>query len=473
MFSEAQLAKLQQKKRISQAEEAVASAVKEFEAQGVDLSGIIKTASGGDIGSHPALLAVKALDSAVGAAEEEGILAAMQELDRLVGESDGSSREALLTVLLRAEVVWALVRCLTSWTDRAEVLLPALRLLPLLLGGSREHQLCFRRAQGFEVLAKLLDKQAGHQDVVAAALSAAASGGIRSEEGKAAIMDGGLATVSLQLLDPSSGNAPPPSPELVQGACAVLNAVTNPDDDTQPSSRAFPNARALGKQGAAGVLVGALGQAQETGARAEVLAALCTALKQASSVAANEEICKEVSTAGGVGLALRILTTGINLPAIARPACSLLRQLASSDGVKAALLEAGGLEAVAQLLAQHPANYPLLEQGLGLVTNMTLRQPEAAARAVECGCADAILACLEGLLGRGEQQRTQHAVRQACMALRNIAARNPEIRPVLLEKGTEGVLRRVKQAFPGPAGALVRDCSSAALRDLGCDNYND
>ena len=33
-----------------QAEEAVESAVKEFEAQGVDLSGIIKTATGGDIG---------------------------------------------------------------------------------------------------------------------------------------------------------------------------------------------------------------------------------------------------------------------------------------------------------------------------------------------------------------------------------------------------------------------------------------
>ena len=54
-----------------------------------------------------------------------------------------------------------------------------------------------------------------------------------------------------------------------------------------------------------------------------------------------------------------------------------------------------------------------------------------------------------------------------------IPRRNPEVRPVLLERGTEGVLRRVKLAFPGPPGALVRDCASAALRDLGCDNYND
>lgn len=70
------------------------------------------------------------------------------------------------------------------------------------------------------------------------------------------------------------------SPELVQGACALLCTLTNPDDDTQPSSRAFPNARALGKEGAAAVLVGALRQGREAGQPPEATAALCTALKQ-------------------------------------------------------------------------------------------------------------------------------------------------------------------------------------------------
>jgi hypothetical protein len=44
---------------------------------------------------------------------------------------------------------------------------------------------------------------------------------------------------------------------------------------------------------------------------------------------------------------------------------------------------------------------------------------------------------------------------------------------MLLEKGAEGLLRRAKLACPaGPAGAQVLDAASAALRDLGCDNYN-
>jgi len=45
--------------------------------------------------------------------------------------------------------------------------------------------------------------------------------------------------------------------------------------------------------------------------------------------------------------------------------------------------------------------------------------------------------------------------------------RSPDVRAVLLDKGAEGVLRQVKAAYPACA-----DAGSAALRDLGLDNYN-
>lgn len=65
---------------------------------------------------------------------------------------------------------------------------------------------------------------------------------------------------------------------------------------------------------------------------------------------------------------------------MARPLCSLLRQLASSDAIKAPLVEGGALELVAALLTAQGGSPAVLEQGLGLLTNMTLRYPEAAAR---------------------------------------------------------------------------------------------
>jgi len=174
--------------------------------------------------------------------------------------------------------------------------------------------------------------------------------------------------------------------------------------------------------------------------------------------------------------------------AVARPLCSLLRQLVSSDSNKALLVEAGGLELLASLLAAQGSNPAVLEQALGMLTNLTLRNPEAASKvrcsvmpwgavrcgaahgvrcravlppvflaadcvpscavaclqpltrhprfylcivassmqALDCGCLDAVLELMRVMLAsvNGKENRAStNAQRQACMALRNIAAR--------------------------------------------------
>lgn len=180
------------------------------------------------------------------------------------------------------------------------------------------------------------------------------------------------------------------------------------------SCRAFPNARALAKDGAAKQLVETLrGYAAQL---PEVTAAVASALKQ---VAANEEICQEVAAVGGMQLILQILRTGEgdtcwqqqgasgaridgagpvplvwhwtrrdDSPVLAgmadvvlvRPLCALLRQLVNSDGNKTLLVESGGLELLAALLSAYSSNPGVLEQALGLLTNATLRNPEAASK---------------------------------------------------------------------------------------------
>lgn len=86
-------------------------------------------------------------------------------------------------------------------------------------------------------------------------------------------------------------------------------------------------------------------------------------------------------------------------PAIARPTCALLRQLASSDGIKASLVEVGGLAAVVQLLHAHPRNYPLLEQvgssfAFLLALSLVIERKEAVYMAY-LACHRACLACTE------------------------------------------------------------------------------
>ena len=73
--------------------------------------------------------------------------------------------------------------------------------------------------------------------------------------------------------------------------------------------------------------------------------------------------------------------------ALARPLCALLRQLVSSDGNKELVVGGGGLGVLARVLGAHAGDGDgaspspaVLEAALGLLTNITLRNPEAAAK---------------------------------------------------------------------------------------------
>lgn len=79
------------------------------------------------------------------------------------------------------------------------------------------------------------------------------------------------------------------------------------------------------------------------------------------------------------------------------------------------------------------------------------------------GVPDMVLVAMQRHPGRAPVQR------QACLLLRIMVARNTELRPVFLERGAETLLRAAKATHP----ASCRDVGSAALRDLGLDNYND
>ena len=68
-----------------------------------------------------------------------------------------------------------------------------------------------------------------------------------------------------------------------------------------------------------------------------------------------------------------------------------------------------------------------------------------------------------------EVQQQQWVQRQACIALRNLVARCKEYQEPLRELGMEDAVRAAKQKFP----AACADVGSAALRDLGCEKYND
>lgn len=528
-----------------QAEEALASAIAEFAAQGVDLSSVITSLTGGDISAHPAAAAVKAAETHLSAGDVQAAVASLAPVNAAVDVASSPDDATQLGVVLhKAGAVSVMLGCLAAAAalpEAARVQVAALQSLRRLLPLSPDHRAVFRQTGGVAALASLLQAAGTSAELCAAALEAAAASGGKDEEGKAALVSAKMGPLALAALE-AHGTA---SPEVVCAVCAVVRTLTNPDDESVPTSRwvpsreqwvrifvactgatkgrlmpfgrpcsaptaqhtilgccvihisnvltpfldlacsAFPNARLLATQGAASALVAAL--RRHAAQPRDVTIATCSALRQ---VAANEDICREAAAAGAGSLALdlhqQVLATGDLV--LMRYVLTLLRQLASSDVVKAELVMGGAIEAVSSALSCVEAREAVgalvggavAEQALGLLCNLTLRSPETSRKVVESGCSDEVLATLRALLAAAKPNggaggaaagggRTAWAARQACMALRNIGVRCLDVRPVLLEKGAEAAVRAARAAWPEECD----DVGSAALRDLGLNNYND
>lgn len=265
MFSAKQLASMAPKRMVSQAtfddavkenidefdmqpDEALASAVAEFEAQGVDLSCLIKTVAGGNTDGHPAAAAVLQLEqhaqqgSHAAAAEAADFLASMlAPSEGLSAAAAAAAGDELQPVLLASGACAVTLRCVDALApgpaaadeeERRGALLRTLRLLGLLMRhpGQRD---AFREAGGAAALARTLDAAEGEAEVLAAALDAAAAAARRAELSKCLLVEAGIAEAALRTLRAHGGQ----HGGATTAACSVLCAVTRPDDLSQPSSR--------------------------------------------------------------------------------------------------------------------------------------------------------------------------------------------------------------------------------------------
>jgi hypothetical protein len=146
--------------------------------------------------------------------------------------------------------------------------------------------------------------------------------------------------------------------------------------------------------------------------------------------------------------------------------------------ISTAAAEAGAVEALTEVLTAAPATAAAAAKaraagGGSNGSNGAPASTDTAAAAVTHQDAEELAHRVFGVgigsngsNGGGSAAAVQ---RQACMAVRNMVVRNPELRPGFLAAGCEGLLRAVKGLHPG----ACKDVASAALRDLGLDNYND
>jgi len=466
-------------------EEAVADAVKEFQMSGVDLSGVSKNYAGENgRGKHPVVALVKALeaalelqsqgDSSVAAAAVQGSLEALATHFRegVEGGVELAGQNGAV------ELVLSLCR------PKCELHSSALPTLRALLA-SRHNRAFFHQRGGVEsVLAHFqsTSEEAGPCSEAQAAWVVAAAG-LECEPTKARVMLlGGGEMLVAALVRAHAAGAQQSQPDAVQALCAALRTLCTADDPLDAASGAFRNAQALAKAGAAAALLdvlkslGPLLQApdeQVDASAAKLASSVSFTLK---GVAANEEVCKQVAEGGGVEVLVAVLQSDASLAtaSLAKQSCVLMRQLAGSDTIKPLIVSAQGVQAVMRVMEVHAAvasssNPPQLpglqavEAGLSVLAALCLRNPPGAEALAEVGALDAAVELMQNF------PQVPNLQRQASMLLRNAVARSKDLLgPKILALGAEKLLVQAKINHK-----MCVDVGSAALRDLGCDNYNE
>lgn len=144
--------------------------------------------------------------------------------------------------------------------------------------------------------------------------------------------------------------------------------------------------------------------------------------------------------------------------------------------ISSAAAEAGAVDLLVEVLAAAPAMAAEAKALSGATANGSTTGDRAAnpgripAASTDSAESDDLASKVFGVgVASSNSNGSAAAVqRQACMAVRNMVVRNPELRPGFLAANAEELLRAVKTSFPGSC----KDVASAALRDLGLNNYN-
>ncbi|CAI5534778.1 unnamed protein product [Closterium sp. Naga37s-1] len=243
--------------------------------------------------------------------------------------------------------------------------------------------------------------------------------------------------------------------------CGAVRALLTNDDVRVAASKTFSNARSVAEAGAVDALLSAAAAfSSDVAVLPSVLPSVLAALK---AIAVNEDICRSIAALSGVPLVLAHLRAALasHCSPLAAPSAALLAQLAGSDANKVLIVETGGIPVLVEAVKAFVDDGAVLQELLACLAAVTLRSPAHAAAAVAGGLLEAAVEAMEG---RGATAGSQW---QACQLLRNLAVRNPEHRPIMVEMGLEAVIRNVKSKHKS-----CRDVCSAALRDMGLDNYN-
>ena len=464
-------------------EEAVEDARQAFEAQGVDLRGIV-CGSRAEVDAHPVVVAVRACHALAGTGEAgghgEGEGAgegsgdvSPQELARCMSELQAvCSTDADRELAAAQGAMDPLKVLLITRGDSATVVRGLLVCIGELCRGKTD---CLRDGlggAGASLLVIAANKHAGDADVQEAALWALARCMNRNEVNKCEVFNNGgeaLIAAAVKAAAESVASGAAGDAGMLRAACAALRGMTAPDDPRKPGSNTFMQAISVAKLAPLAPLYPVVRLKKETPDLAVEL------LNTIRRVAVNDDICVEVLDDGGVEVALEVLELYRQTDlSVLRCVLFLLHTLCGADAVRFYLRDKclGILIAILtdtnsrvkdadasdrEMVAEQAE---VAEHTVAILKSIALRSEDSGQMIREQGGVKSVVESLRCF------PETESVQRQASNCLRNLVS-YPMYRDVvqdLIAEGAEQLLRSANLKFKS-----CRDVARAAVRDMGLD----
>uniref|UniRef100_A0AAV1TTA4 Armadillo repeat-containing protein 6 n=1 Tax=Peronospora matthiolae TaxID=2874970 RepID=A0AAV1TTA4_9STRA len=429
-------------------EEATADAVQQFESQGVDLSNILKNSVEGQeplSGRLQQLLLELRECLNLKKTGKRYVLDVVMELQSVCNQVPEAR-----VVAGRNDAVGTLLALLD--TDSDAVVASCSTLLALLCTENGDNQDVMGSA-GMQRLVAVLQQKWETAETVVCVLALVKAACVKHESNKAQFTKTGGGEVLCGYLDQAKGDE-----VMLTSLAQCLRVLTINDDPRATFSQAQDTIRVLVERHVIPYSLDILRHEIASGPTLS-LDLLVNWLAVLAQVAVRKENCQQIADLDGLTAVQNVMRTFEDSAVVANRCIKLFRNVAAADELKRVILQCGSIGQTLLVMRRYESDASIQQNACATLAAVALRSPENSRVLVELGAIRHISRAMQ------VHDKNVAVLRQASLAVRNMVARNVELRSRFLhdEPKLEPLLREA-QKYRG-----CGDEAYAALRDLGCN----
>ncbi|KOC68226.1 Armadillo repeat-containing protein 6 like protein [Habropoda laboriosa] len=415
-------------------EEAIEDAVKQFEAQGIDLSNIIK-----DLIISDSNELIDSYLSQINIALEDKSYGNMPHiLDKLGNELDKDMARRIYAG--KKGAYKSLIKLTKACCNNGTIVKAGLKTTTSLMTGNPD----LLNDEGIALQIQILET---YPDIptLQCLLRWIRECCIKHELNRQGIFNADIFNKLKKILvrDDASGSE-------LRDACAVIRALVLDDDIRHEYGKAHEHASVIAK-GALNVLTGLMPRyKKDKGVVGDLMITL-------AALIVRNEFCQEVEDAGGLKFVVDVMIDYPDSEKLNWQALKLLKALAGNDNVKSHIITSGCGPIIVCAISRMKDSECVVTAGLACISALTLRCSSNAGVFYDCGAPLVIIDAMKAY------PKSVPVLKQAAWAIRNMSVRNKAECPEFVAHGVEDVLAKALKLH----GPKIENDVKAALRDLG------